>query len=94
MSHVLKCRQPIVLEPMVNGVCVWQRKLAVSCSNNSTVRIRVQSNGLPGRCASVPSTDRITEMNFDFEVNFNPTVSVKSPVHSPTTQSQLYSIVL
>lgn len=78
---------------MINGVCTWQRKLAVSCINNSTVRIRVQSNGLPGHCVLVRSTDTLSEMNIDFEVNFNPKVSVKSPVHSPQTQSDLYSVV-
>ena len=79
---------------MTNGVCTWQRKLAITCINsNSAVRIRVQSNGLPGRCMSVPSTDTISEQNVDFEVNFNPTVTVNSPEHSPTTQTALNSII-
>ena len=79
---------------MNNGVCTWQRKLAVSCSNSgSTVRIRVQSNGLTGRCMNVRTTDTVKEQNIDFEVNFNPTVSVNSPVHSPTTQTELDAIV-
>ncbi|UJR25031.1 hypothetical protein I4U23_006391 [Adineta vaga] len=29
---------------MTNGICTWQRKLAVTCIDGSTVRIRVQSN--------------------------------------------------
>jgi hypothetical protein len=41
----------------------------------------------------VPTGVAVSEQNIDFEVNFNPTVSVNSPVHSPTTQSELYSIV-
>jgi hypothetical protein len=41
----------------------------------------------------VPSTTAIIEQNIDFEVNFNPTVSVNSPVYSPSTQSQLSTIL-
>ncbi|CAF1113288.1 unnamed protein product [Adineta ricciae] len=70
---------------MVNGVCTYQQKLALTCINGSTVRIRVQSNGLPRRCSLVPLTVRIVELNIDFEVNFNPDVSVNSPVQSPTS---------
>ncbi|CAF0833085.1 unnamed protein product, partial [Adineta ricciae] len=70
---------------MVNGVCTYQQKLALTCINGSTVRIRVQSNGLPRRCSLVPLTARIVELNIDFEVNFNPDVSVNSPVQSPTS---------
>lgn len=77
-----------------SGVCTWERKLAITCINSSsTVRIRVQSNGLPGRCMSPASTDTISEQNFDFEVNFNPTVYVNSPQHSATSQTELDSIV-
>jgi hypothetical protein len=78
---------------MINNLCTWQRKLAVTCINGSTVRIRIQSNGLPGRCASVPSTVKISELSIDFEVNFNPVVSVKSPKVSASTQSELYGIM-
>ena len=59
----------------------------------STVRIRVQSNGLPRRCTAVPNTTVITERNIDFEVNFNPDVSVKSPYHNPSTSSALNNIL-
>lgn len=78
---------------IVNGVCTWQRKLAISCKNEAVVRIRVQSNGLPGRCASVPSTVSFKETEIDFEVNFNPAVSADTPYQSPTTQTELNSIV-
>jgi hypothetical protein len=78
---------------MINGICIWQRKLAVTCINNSTVRIRVQSNGLPGRCMAIPSTATISEQNIDFEVNFNPTVNVNSPTHSPSSQTELDNII-
>ncbi|CAF1402893.1 unnamed protein product, partial [Adineta steineri] len=38
-----------------NGVCVWQRKLSAVCRNASgVIKIRIQTNGLPPRCASVP----------------------------------------
>jgi hypothetical protein len=78
---------------IINGVCTWQRKLCVTCINGSTVRIRVQSNGLPGRCASVPSTVAILETIIDFEVNFNPDVSVNAPYKTATTVTALNSIV-
>ena len=78
---------------MVNSVCVFAQKLAVTCINATPVRIRVQSNGLPRRCASVPLTAQITQRNVDFEVNFNPDVSVNSPNHSPTTVAALNAIV-
>lgn len=41
----------------------------------------------------VPTTAAVKEHNIDFEVNFNPKVSVNSPLHSPTTASQLNGIV-
>ncbi|UJR25032.1 hypothetical protein I4U23_006392 [Adineta vaga] len=78
---------------MINGICTWQRKLAITCIDGSTVRIRVQSNGLPTRCVVVPLTATVKEHNIDFEVDFNPKVSVKSPLYSPTTQTQLNGIL-
>ncbi|CAF1093978.1 unnamed protein product [Adineta ricciae] len=78
---------------MVNEVCTYQQKLALTCINGSTVRIRVQSNGLPRRCSLVPLTVRIVEMNIDFEVNFNPDVSVNVPVQSPTTVADLSKLL-
>ena len=77
----------------INGVCTWRQKLCVTCINGSTVRIRVQSNGLPRRCIFVPSFAFISERNIDFEVNFNPDVSVNAPNHAPSTLSALNSIV-
>ena len=57
------------------GVCVWQRKLSAVCrSANGIIKIRIQTNGLPPRCASVPQ-GTFVELNVDFEVNFNPDVS-------------------
>ncbi|CAF1140539.1 unnamed protein product [Adineta ricciae] len=62
----------------INGVCVWKRKLSVVCRNASgIIKIRIQTNGLPPRCAAVPM-GTFAELNVDFEVNFNPSVSVKS----------------
>jgi len=74
-----------------SGTCVFYHKLCVTCSGSSTVRIRVQSNGLPRFCPNVPATLR--EVNMDFTVNFNPDVNVNYPNHSPTTSSAVISIV-
>jgi hypothetical protein len=76
---------------MNGGTCVFAHKLCVTCSGSSTVRIRVQSNGLPRFCPNVPAP--MTEQNIDFQVNFNPDVSVNSPVQSATTSSGLSSII-
>ncbi|CAF3754318.1 unnamed protein product [Adineta steineri] len=79
--------------PMTNGVCVFQQKLCVTCINGSTVRIRVQSNGLPRRCMIVFPTQKLAELNIDFEVNFNPDVSVNSPNQSPTTTAAVSALL-
>ena len=78
---------------IINGVCVFQQKLCVTCINSSPVRIRIQTNGLPRRCTTVPTGALVAEINIDFEVNFNPDVSVNSPNHSPTTAGALSNIV-
>ncbi|UJR07703.1 hypothetical protein I4U23_011988 [Adineta vaga] len=78
---------------MVNGVCRFQQKLVVTCINGSTVRIRIQSNGLPRRCSLVPLTAPITELNIDFEVNFNPDVSVNSPNKAPANAGELSKLL-
>jgi hypothetical protein len=63
----------------ISGVCIWQRKLSAVCRNASgVIKIRIQTNGLPPRCASVPM-GTFVELNVDFEVNFNPDVNVNSP---------------
>jgi hypothetical protein len=41
----------------------------------------------------IPNFAYIAERNIDFEVNFNPDVSVNSPNQAPTTQSALSNIV-
>ena len=79
---------------IVNGVCVFQQKLCVTCINlTPAVRIRVQSNGLPRRCTEVPLSALVSERNVDFEVNFNPVVSINSPNHAPTTAATLTSLI-
>ena len=78
---------------MINNICVWQQKLSVSCVSGSPVRIRVQSNGLPRRCTILPSFAAFAERNIDFEVNFNPDVSVNSPNQAPTTAAALTGII-
>ena len=80
---------------MVNGVCVFQQKLCITCINGSAgvVRIRVQSNGLPRRCFEVPMTAAVSERNVDFEVNFNPDVNRSSPNQAPTSAAALSSLI-
>jgi hypothetical protein len=73
----VSCSATGVVCPGTNysGVCVWQRKLSAVCRNASgVIKIRIQTNGLPPRCASVPQGSFV-ELNVDFEVNFNPDVS-------------------
>ncbi len=73
----------------ISGVCVWQRKLSAVCRNASgVIKIRIQTNGLPPRCASVPQ-GIFAELNADFEVNFNPTVSINSLNENLSTVSSL-----
>ncbi|CAF1433310.1 unnamed protein product [Didymodactylos carnosus] len=67
--------------------------LGLTGTSNSTVKIRVQSNGLPLFCPNIPMLDTFSEQNIDFEVNFNPAVSVNSPIFKPPTQSALDSIL-
>lgn len=78
---------------MIDGVCVFQQKLCVTCINASPVRIRIQTNGLPRRCTTVPITAQISAVNIDFEVNFNPAVNVNSPNQAPTTAGALSNIL-
>ena len=73
-----------------NGICVFYHKLCVTCSGSSPVRIQVQSNGLPRFCPNAPAP--ISETPIDFTVNFNPDVSVNSPVANPQTAAALYAI--
>ena len=73
------------------STCTFVHKLCVTCSGSSPVRVRVQTNGLPRHCPNAPGAIRALEI--DFEVNFNPDVSVNSPNHNPTSVSALSSIV-
>src|SRR5579862_2154882 len=74
-----------------SGVCVWQRKLSAVCRNASgVIKIRIQTNGLPPRCASVPQGS-FSELDIDFEVNYNPAVSINSPNINLSTLSILSS---
>lgn len=76
---------------MYGSTCVFAYKSCVTCSGTSVIRIRVQTNGLPRFCPNSPQ--RLSERNVDFEVNFNPDVSVNVPNHSPSTSSALSSII-
>ena len=85
------CSTPGILCPgqNISGICVWQRKLSVVCRNASgTIKIRIQTNGLPPRCANVPQ-GTFLELNVDFEVNFNPDVSINSLNKNLSTLSSL-----
>lgn len=73
-----------------SGTCVFYHKLCVTCSGSSPVRIQVQSNGLPRFCPNTPAP--ISETSIDFTVNFNPDVSINSPVANPQSAAALYSI--
>ena len=65
--------------------CKSGQQLCVSCRDDGgTVKIRVQSNGLPGTCFY--STQDLNSANYDYEVEFNPAVDANNPYHSPTTQ--------
>ena len=74
-----------------SSTCIFAHKMCVTCSGTTTIRIRVQTNGLPRYCPNSPNS--MVETNIDFTVNFNPDVSINSPVHTPSTASALYGIV-
>ncbi|CAF0898891.1 unnamed protein product [Adineta steineri] len=66
-----------------------QRKLSAVCRNASgVIKIRIQTNGLPPRCANVPMGN-FAELNVDFEVNFNPDVNINSLNSNLNTVSSL-----
>jgi hypothetical protein len=76
------------------GICTFQHKLAVTCFlNGTTVRIRLQSNGLPPFCPDLSGIYIFREQNIDFEVNYNPDVSVNAPRLNVTTLSDLNTAV-
>lgn len=73
------------------STCVFEHKLCVTCSGTTTVRIRVQSNGLPRFCPNAPAA--ISEKDIDFEVNFNPSVNITVLNHNVTSVSELSTVV-
>ncbi|CAF1103249.1 unnamed protein product [Adineta steineri] len=77
----------------ITGGCIWQRKLSAICRNASgIIKIRIQTNGLPPRCANVPMGSFV-ELNVDFEVNFNPDVNINSPNYNLNDASSLSQTV-
>jgi hypothetical protein len=75
-----------------NGSCTWDRKLCVTCRDDSgTIKIRVQTNGLPNHCYK---NSRIApvELTVDFEVNWLSTAS-ENEESSPTTQTALNALL-
>eukprot|EP00944_MAST-04C_sp_MAST-4C-sp1_P013029 g13029.t1 len=71
--------------------CSWVRQLCVTCHQaGDTVKIRVQSNGMPDHCYYSPMVAPRPKF-IDYEVNFN--TEVKTNRFSPTTSGELDSIV-
>ena len=71
--------------------CSWVRQLCVTCHQaGDTVKIRVQSNGMPDHCYYSPVVAPRPKF-IDYEVNFN--TQVKTKRFSPTTSGELDSIV-
>lgn len=72
--------------------CVSSYKLCVSCRDASgTVKVRVQSNGIPSSCYSSPQS--ISSVNYDFEVDFNPAASQSNPVRTLSTQNDVNNLL-
>lgn len=59
-----------------DGVCEWERKLAVQCRETADkkVMIRVATNSMPNHCMQ-PTTLFPDENNIDFEVQFSKPVT-------------------
>jgi hypothetical protein len=57
------------------------------------VRIRVQTNGLPARCAAMPTTVTWREVSIDWEADFNPAVAVSTVTHSPASQTAVDALL-
>ncbi len=70
--------------------CTAAYKLCVSCRDDAgTVKIRVQSNGVPAICFSSPSA--ISSFGYDYESIFNPAMDEANPIVSLTTQAEVNS---
>ena len=91
MSHALPASQHPHVRAITHLELVSLLTKCVTCSGTTTIRVRVQTNGLPRYCPGTPQA--LVETNIDFSVNFNPDVSISSPVHNPSTQAALYGIV-
>eukprot|EP01062_Namystynia_karyoxenos_P081500 TRINITY_DN8978_c0_g2_i1.p1 TRINITY_DN8978_c0_g2~~TRINITY_DN8978_c0_g2_i1.p1 ORF type:complete len:1061 (+),score=245.94 TRINITY_DN8978_c0_g2_i1:84-3185(+) len=66
------------------STCTWQRKLCVSCSESGgTVRIRVQTNGLPDHCYTSPRVTP-TSNDIDWSTVFAPGIDPDVPASSTT----------
>lgn len=74
------------------GSCTWQRKLCVTCRDDAgTIKIRVQTNGLPSHCYKSPNTAP-AEQTVDWEVNWLSTAT-KNSASSPNNQQGLNSLL-
>lgn len=70
-----------------SGACTWTRRLCVSCHDDAgTVRIRVQTNGLPDVCYSSPH-EPLQPLDIDFEVEFD--AAQGDALHQPETLAEV-----
>lgn len=72
--------------------CTWNRKLCVSCRDASgTVKIRVQTNGLPSHCYKTPQTAP-AELTVDWEVDWLSAAGA-NPASAPADQNALNALM-
>ena len=71
--------------------CEWERKLCASCweDKHGTVKVRVQSNGLPNHCFYSPFAP--VEKNDDYEAIFS--AEITRTVQDPSTQDQVNNVL-
>uniref|UniRef100_A0A7S1G3J0 YHYH domain-containing protein n=1 Tax=Bicosoecida sp. CB-2014 TaxID=1486930 RepID=A0A7S1G3J0_9STRA len=74
-----------------DGSCSWWRRLCVTCRDDAgTVRVRVQSNGLPDHCFGSPH-QAPAPLDIDYEVEFD--ADVDDPAHAPTTGAEIDALL-
>mmetsp|Transcript_107713 Transcript_107713/g.246699 ORF Transcript_107713/g.246699 Transcript_107713/m.246699 type:complete len:402 (+) Transcript_107713:502-1707(+) len=73
--------------------CTWTRRLCVSCvESGGVVRIRLQTNGLPGHCYSSPVITP-AELDVDFSAIFSPALDPSDPKEAPDSQVAVDSLL-
>lgn len=72
--------------------CTWERKLCVTCRNDGgSIKIRVQTNGLPSHCYRSPNTAPVAQ-TVDFEVKWLSTAP-QNGASNPSNQKGLNSLL-